>query len=138
MLTWEEFCRQPIFYNGEDDMLHKNEVTCKKQELLDALKLNREKHLAEYREAFQGWREAVRARLVVLLDEVVTSDEDWIPSIGYPKPTSHVDDYDRVLRMLQMSVEDAITLREDQFACYVLDDWHWKGDHRAVSSAYKR
>lgn len=137
--TRDAFYNQPILVDPDEaPMLNKNEVTVKKPELLEALKANREKHIAEYREALQGYRDKVRARLVVLLDEVVTADEDWLPTIAYPRPTSHVDDYDRVIRMLTMSVEDQISIREDQFACYVLDDWHWKGDHRAVSSAYKR
>ena len=58
--------------------------------------------------------------------------------IGLPEPEDHTDDYDRVIMMAHMSVDDTITLSEDEFAMYVMDQWRWKQDFAETTLRYLR
>jgi hypothetical protein len=42
------------------------------------------------------------------------------------QPESHMGDYARVLKMLEMDIKPEIMLDEQQFANYVMDEWNWK------------
>ncbi|MBA2774756.1 MAG: hypothetical protein H0U36_12045, partial [Nocardioidaceae bacterium] len=46
-------------------------------------------------------------------------------------------DYDRVLTMAEMSVEDVIELTADDFAMYVMDQWHWKQTCTETTGFYR-
>lgn len=41
-------------------------------------------------------------------------------------PEDHTDEYDQLLEMLAMSVDDEVELTAQEFAQYVRDDWSWK------------
>lgn len=41
-------------------------------------------------------------------------------------PTSHLDEYDEVIAMMEMSVDETISLDSSAFQQYVLDNWTWK------------
>lgn len=60
--------------------------------------------------------------------------------LGIPEPEDHTEDhtgdYDRVIMMAHMSVEDTITLSEDEFAMYVMDQWRWKQDFADTTLCY--
>jgi hypothetical protein len=45
-------------------------------------------------------------------------------------------DYDRVIRMLEMTVDEIITIGAVEFQQYVMDDWTWKEQFTASNSAY--
>jgi hypothetical protein len=53
-----------------------------------------------------------------------------------PEPEDHTDDYDRVLAMAEMSVDEEIELNADDFAMYVMDQWHWKQSFTETTSYY--
>ena len=40
--------------------------------------------------------------------------------------------------MATMSVEDTISLSEDEFAMYVMDQWRWKQDFAETTLRYLR
>jgi hypothetical protein len=46
-------------------------------------------------------------------------------SINLAEPVDHTADYDRILAMLEMSVDDTIMLDAQEFNQYVLDNWEW-------------
>jgi hypothetical protein len=52
------------------------------------------------------------------------------------EPVDQTREYNKVIRMLEMSTEDVIELQEHEFSQYVLDDWGWKGQFLASNSAY--
>ena len=47
-------------------------------------------------------------------------------------------DIHRVIMMATMSVEDTISLSEDEFAMYVMDQWRWKQDFAETTLRYLR
>ena len=57
-------------------------------------------------------------------------------TIQLVQPVSRLNDYERILQMLDMSTQDVITIGERQFAQYVRDEWDWKQDFLASNSVY--
>jgi hypothetical protein len=53
-----------------------------------------------------------------------------------PEPVDHTSDYDRVIAMLNMSVDSEIELDEDQFECFVLDQWGWSAKAMHTNMSY--
>jgi hypothetical protein len=58
--------------------------------------------------------------------------------IGLPEPEDHTDDYDRVLTMIEMSINDTVELSENEFAMYVMDQWDWKQSFTESTYRYLR
>ena len=121
------------------------DVKVKRDELLVKVRDNRVKHVAEYEEAVSGYKQAaveaidrameqlkgrvknLRAGEVLALDAVM---------FNLAVPRNHAKDYDQVIMMLEMSVDEHLTIKSDEFACYVMDDWAWKQDFLQVSNTY--
>ena len=112
-----------------------SKVTVKKSELLDAMRANREGHRAEFLKAQDGYRLAVIEELDKMLADA-RDGKNLRVAVGLTAPTEHTKDYDRVIRMLEMSTADEIVISETQFAQYVLDEWGWMGQFKATTSRY--
>lgn len=112
-------------------------VTVKREVLLDAIKRNREKHSADFSEAMKGYREAVVVELQKKLDDA-KEGKDVDHSLRILRPESHVDDYDNVISMLEMSVSVEIQITEHQFRQFVRDQWQWKKAFETVAMAYSK
>ena len=122
------------------------ETTVLKSDLLEKVKKNRKLHIEEYKEACDGYRLKALQKLEDVIGELkarglrVKSGEtiglDSI-SFGLVVPVSHEKDYDQVIMMLEMSVDEKVRLLSDEFACYVMDDWDWKQQFTASNSFYK-
>jgi hypothetical protein len=116
-------------------------VTVNKEVLLVTLKTNREAHIKDYEEAMQGYllkrlfdlEEATRAATTA-----TTSTVHELPStLSWNVPESHVKDYDRAIRMVEMSVETQIILSGTSFDNLVMDEWDWKRRADLLNSSYK-
>jgi hypothetical protein len=121
------------------------EVRVRRNELLDVLAKNRRNHIAQYIEACQGYRAAA----IKALDEVFTEARNRISNLKAGKmisvvgftiplhpPENHERSYDQIIRMMEMEVDDVVTLTADQFACFVMDDWEWSEHWAASNRAY--
>jgi len=93
----------------------KSTVTIKKPELLEAIKKNRDSHQSEFEDAVKGYREAAIKQLSTMLDEA-NNGKTIRRGLDLIEPVSHVKDYDRVIRMLEMSMADEIQITEQQFS----------------------
>lgn len=97
----------------------------KREEILGVLRANREKHKAIFEEAQQGYR----AACIKALDERLADAKAGKPIVlhfGLIEPINQTKDYDRAIRMIEMSTDPEITLDEGEFENFVLDRWHWK------------
>jgi hypothetical protein len=112
-----------------------NKVTVKKSDLLEALTKNRETHSREYKEAFEGYKIAFVQEAVKLLEKAKSGEFDKT-AITCKPPQDHTKDYDRVIRMLQMSTADEWTVSESQFTQYVLDEWSWQQEFTTSKMRY--
>jgi len=100
-------------------------ITVQKEELLRQLKTNRDDHRRIFVEALEGFhREAIK-ELQDRMDDVLAGKRRSI-FITKQVPTDHTSDYDRSIRMVEMSIGETITLTERDFAQYVMDDWGWQ------------
>lgn len=112
-----------------------SKITVKKSALLEALRSNREKHSSEYKEAYEGYK----VEFVKEAEKLLAYAKDGKfekTTINCKPPEDHTKDYDRVIRMMEMSTADEITLMEQQFSQYVLDEWRWQHEFKALSARY--
>lgn len=121
------------------------EVKVKKDELLRVVRENRAKHIEGYKEAVAGYKEAALVaidkamqRLKAQVQDLEAGEVLRLAAVSFDLrvPEDHTKDYDQVIRMLEMCVDTEVTLKADEFACYVMDDWEWKNDWLDVSNTY--
>lgn len=116
-----------------------SQVNVKKAELLLEIKRNRENHRVEFLRAQEGYRTAVTKVLEEHLAAVRAGCKiDLSPIARLVAPQEHTRDYDRVIKMLEMSTATEVSISEHQFQQYVLDDWNWKTQFETVNSTYAR
>ena len=110
-------------------------VNVNKSDLASILAENRKKHKAEYEEAFEGY---IKTAIEKLEENLAKFKEGEITKLRWNEqpPTSNVKDYDRVIKMLEMSTDDKIELTSEEFENFVQDDWHWKETWRLSNSKY--
>lgn len=121
------------------------DVKCKKADLIDKLRANRDVHVREYKEACAGYRDQALAKVDEIMDQLkrqisALKEGEAVPLanifFSLPAPESHAADYDRVLTMLSMSVDDEITLDQKSFSQYVMDNWDWKESWEGTKMSY--
>ena len=112
-----------------------SKVTVKKDELLTAIRTNRGAHRGIFLEAQKGYRAAVIAELDRML-EAARAGKNIQRSVTMIEPIDRTDDYDSVIRMLEMSVADEIMITEKQFKNFVLDKWGWSNEFVGSTSRY--
>jgi hypothetical protein len=118
-------------FSNEDGL----SVSIKKEDLVKALTSNKEEHIHTFKQAREAFQAAMVKELERRLEDAMAGRAvDHI--IHLSKPTHHEKDYDRVLKMLEMTDQDSITLTEKQFNQYVLDRWDWKGQWVGTTSCY--
>lgn len=111
------------------------EVRIKKSELLAKLEENRAEHRSTFLEALDGYKVEVIKILTARLKDAKTGKR--IPQhITIQQPVDQTREYDRVIAMLKMSVDDEVTLQAQEFQQYVMDQWVWKHQFLASNSAY--
>ena len=106
-----------------------------KAELLDIITKNRNGHRAEFEKAFEGYRKECIHLLEQNLKSLKERNGHIVRFTEFP-PEDHTDDYDRVLLMLKMSVDDKVELDARDFARFVQDDWEWKEQWSLSNSKY--
>lgn len=110
-------------------------VTVRKEDLLERVEANRARHRDIFEKALEGYRN----RAVELLEEHIERIRDGKVEkvhVILPRPEDHTDDYDRVIEMINMSVDDELELDEREFSQYVQDNWMWKNEFLAMSATY--
>lgn len=110
-------------------------INVKKNDLLAVLQKNRDEHRDIFIEAQTGYRDAVIAELDSMLADA-RSGKKIRRSLTLVEPMDQTADYDRVIRMMQMSIDETIQLQEHEFQSYVLDQWQWKKQFNASNSNY--
>lgn len=112
-----------------------DKVVVNRDELLNTLKKNREEHAADYAEAVTGYQKVAIKKMRKHLKLAKTGEV--IQCLNLIVPQDHTSDYDRAIKMLEMSVDTEIVLTEHDFKQLVLDDWQWKAQTLQASAFYK-
>jgi hypothetical protein len=116
-----------------------NSVKIDRDQLKTIVLENKQKHVAEYIEAVNDYKTAVLKIAKDNLKLAQTADMDkfkQIKSVPTP-PQSYENDYNRAIRMLELSVETVIELEDEIFNQLVLDEWNWKFNFSLSNSTYK-
>lgn len=111
------------------------EVTVEKDELIARLKTNREEHLALFTKAQEGYRQDVIEELDKSLKDARAGRALRV-MIHLQAPQNHTEEYDNVLAMLAMSVDNEITLDAHSFQCYVRNQWPWFAASTTINTMY--
>jgi hypothetical protein len=110
-------------------------VKVNKEELLTKLRENRDQHREVFLKAQDGYRQFLIKELEQRLDEAQKGMKvDRF--IRLEEPEDHTSDYDRVIMMAEMSIDDEITLSDVDFGQYVMDNWAWKQAFAATAGTY--
>ncbi len=110
-------------------------VTVRKDELRQIIEKNKAKHRAIFEKAAEGWRTQMFGQVNLYLEKLKAGKV--APASFYlPVPQDHTKDYDRILSMLDMHVEDSVVISQQDFARYAMDDWDWKREFITSSNAY--
>lgn len=120
-----------------------------KNKLLDIIQANRNQHETEFLEAWKNWRNEFEDKVAELLGEASLVGPltdpfkknyiDFQPVIDlwYDQPKHYLEEYDRVLEMLELSDNNVVELNSNDFNCYIQDNWAWKQDFTSNSGKYR-
>lgn len=97
-----------------------------KGDLLAKLQENRTKHAQTYKDAVVKYRERAT---VALAKQLAHAKEGKRFSLSFtlPKPVNYLKQYDQVIGLLEMTTDQTIEITPNDYSCYVLDEWDWKG-----------
>lgn len=104
------------------------EVTVKREELIERLKRNRDKHQREFSQAIALWQQDLSE---------VTRNLDATKHTHFPQvlneldnncPVSFLSEYDDIIDMFEMAVKEEILLDSEAFRNFCRDEWDWKSD----------
>ena len=112
-----------------------DQVKVKKDELLKILKSNLDTHHGIFLEAQEGYRRMVIEELDKMLQEA-REGKTIRRTVQLVEPQDHTKDYTTAIRMIEMSVDEAISISDFDFKRYVLDEWDWSSSFSSSSSSY--
>ena len=72
----------------------------------------------------------------ILPNNFGTSHFNWSAAINLVYPENQTSSYDKAIRMMQASIYDEVKLSDQEFNCYVLNDWSWKSKFTSSVSNY--
>lgn len=110
-------------------------VKVKKDDLLARVRDNRDKHRAIFEDAVKGFRTKAVELLEQRLEDARKGRRINI-HINLPTPIDQTREYDRIIKMLEMSVDQEIELTQTEFTNYVMDDWSWKKMFSSTNAMY--
>lgn len=110
-------------------------VTVNPTELLKVVSKNLETHKKDYKESIEGYYEEVSRELKSTLKSV-KAGEDFSLNFRLYKPENHSADYERVIKMLEMTIEDEIELTTHEFDNFVMDNWSWSESFGMTKTMY--
>lgn len=110
-------------------------VEVDRTKLLDILRTNRDEHRNLFEKALSIYQERLLKHLERRIEEV-KKGQKIDHYIRMPVPEDHTSDYDRVIKMVEMSLSDEIELTAADFSQYVMDDWSWKESFASNTTSY--
>lgn len=99
-------------------------VNVSKTSLVEHLNANMLKHIREYNEAVEGFKDEM---VKVLQEELKKARKGELKKLDVrlAAPVSHENEYRDAIDMLEFSVDENIQLDADTFKAYFKDVWSW-------------
>lgn len=110
-------------------------IKVKTQEVIDALIQNKENHVKDYEEAVEAYRSAAEKQLKQRLKDLRGGSLKIELQLTHPE--NKAEDYDKLIKMFEMEVEDVIELEQSEFNQYIHDDLPFAKAARMSNSFYK-
>lgn len=110
-------------------------VKIDRTKLLETITANRTNHKVTHTEAVAAYRSKAIEELTKMLEQAKSGGE-VVRHLTIPKPEEHLADYDRVIAMLEMSVDGFVELASHEFEMYVLDKWTWQDSFTSSNKPY--
>lgn len=110
-------------------------VKVKNEQLLAILKTNRESHREIFLEALDGYKQEVLNLLDGMIKDI-KNGKKISHHIALVQPMDQTKEYDRAIKMLEMSVDSEVELDETQFSELVMDEWNWTNNFLASNVNY--
>ena len=101
-------------------------INIKKVELLQILKENLDLHREVYKEAMEAFKVNYQKRMTEMLTKAAKEEYDFY--VNLTLPIKHSQDYRDAIKMVELEVNDIITLSHKEFCSYVLNKWDWAGN----------
>jgi len=143
MTLWAKVERAPVYNVIEEydnvttgGIMNNNKVfSFPKDKLIEEITKNRDNHRAAFEAALGAYRDEVIKVLKEQLDQAERGER--IPrGHGLTCPQDMTREYNQILAILDMTTDDEIELTQQEFACYVLDQWHWKQQFATTANSY--
>lgn len=106
-----------------------------KLQLLEILRKNREKHVAEFKAARAGYVEQSIKALAAELGKA-RDGQPFTLRIDLVKPKTYAFQYDQVIGMLELTRDEAVDMTLADYRSLVLDKWDWSGQFKSSTERY--
>lgn len=116
------------------------EVRVETDDLIKILKENRKRHEEEYKETFEGYKEDAIMLLEKSLGRAKSAKtiKDIRTSLDLMQPECHLEDYDSIIGMLELCLDDSIEVTQQEYRQYVQDKWGWKHGFALMNTRYNK
>lgn len=116
------------------------DVEVKVDELKAQLEANRGAHRGLYEKAWAAYEKRVlkeTKRLLKYLESNGPKDHTRVLVLSrLPRPEDHTKDYDVAIAMLEEEVRETLTLTQQEFSQFWMDDWGWKSGFVGTNAFY--
>ena len=112
-------------------------IQIRKDKLLEILKINKDIHIGEYREARKAYIEATVVELSEAIEKLKENkDVNTFHLFKNPKSKNYATSYDTAIKMLNWHDQDTVELDAKHYNAYVEDEWDWTNEFKNTSSSY--
>jgi len=108
--------------------IRQRSVNVSRTELLEKLKENRKIHAKEYADLLLEFRARLESDLKAALEKVSKAkNNEKLKQFRFNvvPPQNYTSQYDEVIEMLEMSVDEVINLDAESFKAYIKNEWSW-------------
>lgn len=111
------------------------QITVDKDELVEALKANRQHHVDTFEQVLEDYKNEAIRQLDDYIDRIRNGEVAEV-MVHLPAPENYEAQYDKAIAMVEWEQHDTVILDKGEFDQYVLDNWAWKRGFDETVAAY--
>ena len=112
-------------------------ITIRKHILLEKLKINKEKHIAEFKLLQTAYNDKAIEKLTELLEAAKKRPAIVTTRVsGLNQPVSNEKEYEVVIGMFEIALEETFELDLEHYRRFILDEWDWTSSFTLSKTAY--
>jgi hypothetical protein len=109
-------------------------INVSKDELIEKIKLNKKYHLVDYEDAVEAYKKEAEKQLLKQLADLQEGSLDI--KLNLTKPINSEDEYDKLILMFEMEVEEVVQLSLQEFNQYIHDETEFARSAKFSNSFY--